>query len=145
MSKISKRRLNIKRSDNLGFHRSVSYIGNAMIKTFFTYLVSQLTVLLVLCFIASLICCGDADSLKGKSNEDFASLICSLLDRHESSAGNSLGSKTKDCSCVCHVPTLTANSIALSYCPPHQEIIPAANFTTTSAPTRIILRPPIAA
>ena len=98
---------------------------------------------LVLCFTACLFWCGDAD-WTGQTNEDCASLICSLLNKDKSATQNSIGGNSKNCSCVCHTPTVTTNTVNLSQYPTQQQATVALAFETPSTPARCIFRPPIA-
>ena len=98
--------------------------------------------LLVLTFTLSLFWCGDPDCLAGKSNEDCASLVCSFLDKHDTSSSDASG-PTKDCSCVCHIPSLSSNAPTLSYHPVLQKVVFELTLTEISSPSHSLFRPPI--
>jgi hypothetical protein len=100
--------------------------------------------LLVMCFTTCMFMCGDADCLTGNGDENCASLLCSLLNRHDAASQNPASGADKDCSCVCHAPTITSSTFNFDYHP----ILHKNAFTVTgsipSAPNRLIYHPPLA-
>jgi hypothetical protein len=108
-------------------------------------MIRSASILLLFCFTASLLWCGDADCLTGMSNEDCASLICSLLNNHDSSRDNSLGTNAVDCSCICHLPALSTPVFDFSLSTNVLTSSFYSTFVVPSAPARLIYRPPIAA
>lgn len=119
--------------------------STVMMKRISTYLIFPTGFLLALCFTASLFWCGDAECLTGAGNEDCTSLICSLLDKHDaSSTQNSLGGSSKDCSCVCHVPTVAAEPHGVSYVPTAQYYVSVVTSNIPSSLERLVYHPPIA-
>jgi hypothetical protein len=100
--------------------------------------------LLAVCFTASMFMCSDADCLTGNGDEDCASLLCSLLSKHETAPQNAASGMNKDCSCVCHVPTVIGPVFNFNYHPASQyntvigilQILPAYN--------RLVYHPPAA-
>jgi hypothetical protein len=102
--------------------------------------------LIAFAFTLSLFWCGDPECLSGTSNEDCSALICSLLDKHDtSSAQNSSGGSSNNCTCVCHIPTVTADAFVVRYVPTFQYFTPVVDSDTPSALERLVYRPPIAA
>ena len=59
----------------------------------------------------SLVWCGDTICITGTSHDDCTSLICSVNSNGTHSSQNHPGGNTKDCSCVCHVPSIVSSSI----------------------------------
>ncbi len=66
---------------------------------------------LLLCFTASLLWCGDTNCIAETSHDDCPSLICSLNSNGTHSSQNHPSGNTKECSCVCHVPSIVSSSI----------------------------------
>lgn len=114
-----------------------------MISFLSRYLFRFVGFLLVLTFTLSLFWCGDPDCLAGKSNEDCPSLVCSFLDKHDTSSSDA-SSPTKDCSCVCHIPSLSVNATTLSYYPALQQGVFELTLAEISSPSHSLFRPPIA-
>ncbi|HWP83129.1 MAG TPA: hypothetical protein VNN76_10795 [Bacteroidota bacterium] len=114
-----------------------------MIQAYQRHIVPFAALLIAVVFTLSLFWCGDPDCLTGNSNEDCASLICSLLDKHDTSSSTS-GASSNDCSCVCHVPTIAGGYFdVVSYSSQQYSFLPA----TTALPfgfDRLIYRPPVA-
>lgn len=112
-----------------------------MIQKIFQHIVPLAGLLILVTFTLSLFWCGDPECLTGQSNEDCASLVCSLLDKHETAS--SASGSTNDCSCVCHLPTITDSNIDLVFYPSQPlSFLPSA-VVPPSIPTRLVYRPPI--
>jgi hypothetical protein len=101
--------------------------------------------LIVVCFTASLFFCGDADCLNGNSDENCASLLCSLLNKHGAPSQEASSGDAKDCSCVCHLPIVISPAFSLGYHPITSDNTLVANLPVPSAPNRIVYHPPAAA
>ena len=115
-----------------------------MVKDFSKHAVYSANLLLVVVFTVSLFWCGDAECLAGSSHDNCASLICSLLNNHDTSTQDTSNSSTKNCSCVCHTLTVTGKITTFSYYPPvHQTHIESFHYTPSSPP-HIIDHPPLA-
>jgi hypothetical protein len=99
----------------------------------------------VVCFTVSMFICGDAGCLSGKSNENCASFLCSLLNKHNTSSQDTSGGNTKDCSCVCHVLTITTPTFSLDYHPIAQNSSFVVISIVSSAHLRLVYRPPATA
>src|SRR5574342_744650 len=82
-----------------------------------TSLFRNVGVFFVVCFTVSMFMCGDDDCLTGNGDENCASLLCSLLNKHAATSQNAASGADKDCSCVCHVPTIIAPVYNFSYHP----------------------------
>lgn len=95
-------------------------------------------------FCASLFWCGDLDCLSGKSNEDCSALMCSILKTHDLPSTASSTESSKDCSCVCHVPSLTSRSIQFTFSASAEASIFSEPSLAPSSPNRPVFRPPIA-
>ncbi len=67
---------------------------------------SHISTLLIVCFTAALFWCGDAECMSGTDEDGCASLVCSLLCGGASPKDGESDGGTKDCSCVCHVPSV---------------------------------------
>jgi hypothetical protein len=113
-----------------------------MMKILSTYCIYPIGVLLLACFTLSLLWCTDVDCLTGTSDEECMALICSLLDKHNMPAEKSAAGNSKDCSCVCHAPTLSIRTFKFNYFPDTQRSIIVAAFTIPSTPSRPIYHPP---
>ncbi|MDZ7290317.1 MAG: hypothetical protein ONB44_08560 [candidate division KSB1 bacterium] len=104
------------------------------------------SLLLVICFTVSLLFCGDADCLNGNSNEDCASLLCSLLNKHDaSSSHDSFRGAGKDCSCVCHLPAVIPPVFGFDYHPLSLDNSLTAVTFVPAAPVRLVYHPPATA
>jgi len=47
--------------------------------------------------------CGDANCLQGKSDENYATLLCAILAKHAVPASESDDSSDYSCDCYCHL------------------------------------------
>lgn len=101
--------------------------------------------LLALGFAASMFMCGDADCLTGAGDENCASLLCSLLSKHDAASQNAASGADKDCACVCHVPTVAGHIFNFSYHPVTQYNTAFATLQISSIPPRLVYHPPAAA
>lgn len=110
-----------------------------------TFCLRTAGLLIVVCFTASLFFCGDADCLNGKSDEDCASLLCSLLNKHDAPSHDASGGNDKDCSCVCHLPVVMTPAFSFDYHPITRDNTLVATLFVTSAPNRLVYHPPAAA
>lgn len=81
-----------------------------MIHTFLTYAIRPAGLLLVVVFASSLLWCGDAACWAGSSDDQCASLICSLLPSHATPHENHNDNCSTECMCVCHMPTIPAKA-----------------------------------
>jgi hypothetical protein len=98
----------------------------------------------VICFTISMFICGDADCLRGKSNENCVSLLCSLLHKHASPSQNSQSGAGNECSCVCHVLTIIGPTFSFNYHPMAQYNTAIVMLQISSAPNRLVYHPPAA-
>src|SRR3990172_4503136 len=105
-------------------------------------LFKMLAAFLVFCFTVTLLWCGDAECLKGNSTDDCASLVCSLLNKHNPSDLNSTNRSLDDCSCVCHVPTVTTSQVDFLLRLSFQTVTSTETSRIFSTPNRLIYRPP---
>jgi hypothetical protein len=99
---------------------------------------------LAISFTAAMFMCGDAECLTGDGDENCASLLCSLLSKHEAASPDNFDGNAKDCSCVCHVPTITASTFSFNYHPISYENAFILTASIPSAPNRLIYHPPLA-
>jgi len=97
--------------------------------------------LLVVGFSVSMFMCGDADCLTGNGDENCASLLCSLLNKHDAPSQDA-ASSAKDCSCVCHAPTITTSTFSFAYHPSSYENAFTLIVSVPSAPNRLVYHPP---
>jgi hypothetical protein len=98
--------------------------------------------LLAFCFALSLFMCGDADCLTGNGDENCASLLCSLLSKHDAASQNAASGASKDCSCVCHVPTAIVPIFSFCHYPASQYNRAVVSLQISSAPHRLVYHPP---
>jgi hypothetical protein len=110
-----------------------------------TFYLRTTGLLIVVCFTVSLFFCGDADCLNGNSDEDCASLLCSLLNKHHVPSQGASGGNAKDCSCVCHLPIVLSPAFSLDYHPITCDNTLVVNLPFSSAPNRLVYHPPAAA
>jgi len=107
------------------------------------------SILLLFCFTASLLWCGDAECISGSGTQDCNSLLCNLL-QHPSvpmgntSNGHSFRAVDRDGSCICHLPLLPVNPIIHTY-----EFLstPAYSNTDLFSPSpelKHVFHPPVA-
>jgi hypothetical protein len=101
--------------------------------------------LLLFCFIISLVWCGDADCLSGEGNNNCASIVCSLMGKHDDQGTSTEQEDAPDCTCVCHLPSIPSNpldfTIELTAERSSIHLLPFALETPAATP----FRPPIAA
>ncbi len=114
-----------------------------MIQGYLRHIVSFGGLIIAVVFTLSLFWCGDPDCLTGNSNEDCASLICSLLDKHGTASSTS-GTSSKDCSCVCHVPTVAGSHFDVAYYPSQHHSFLPVSVELPFGFDRLIYRPPLA-
>lgn len=98
--------------------------------------------LLAFLFAVSMFMCGDAECLTGQGDSNCASLLCSLLDKHETSPQNPTSSADQDCSCVCHVLTIVGPIFNFKYFPVVKCNSDAVGVQIPSTPHRLIYHPP---
>ncbi len=101
--------------------------------------------LLAFCFTASMFMCGDAECLTGNGDENCASLLCSLLNKHETTSQQAASGADEDCSCVCHVPTIIGPIFNFSYHPIAQYNTAAVELQIFSAYYPLVYHPPATA
>jgi hypothetical protein len=101
--------------------------------------------LLVICFAASLLFCGDADCSGSDNEKECTCLLCVLLHHHGASSPGSSSSNNADCSCVCHVPTIIGSIFSFAYYPIAHDNTFAVISSVPLAPNRIVYRPPATA
>src|SRR3970040_285930 len=109
------------------------------------YFAQSVVVLITICFTISLVWCGDADCITGTSDDNCASLVCSLLGKHKTPSDGSSTKNVAQCTCLCHVPMIEhmtaifrhAQSVELAFLP--------YLFAIPSPPSKVVYRPPIAA
>ncbi len=111
---------------------------NALTKTF----LCPLGGLLAFSFIATMFVCGDIDCLAGEGDGGCASLFCSLLNKHDAASQSAARAADRDCSCVCHVPTVIGPVFGFSYSPIAQYNTAAIVLQIPSAPRRPVYHPP---
>lgn len=81
-----------------------------------TNVASSVSLLLIVSFNISLFWCNDVNRFDSRGNNNQGTSISSLKDQQAASLQNALELNTSDCSCICHVPMIAANTAALSYC-----------------------------
>ncbi len=101
-----------------------------------------LGLLLAVCFTASLFICGDADCSGSNNDKDCTCLLCAVLHNHGASSPDSFSGTNKDCSCVCHVPTIVASTFSFDYHPISRDNIFIVIASVPLAPNRIVYHPP---
>lgn len=138
--------MNLQNASNFILFSKKKYVSlnEVLTQIFNSKLIHTMTMFSVICFTVSLFWCGDPDCLSSSSKENCASLVCSLLSRHENSNQNPVTGNVKDCSCVCHLPTISPNTATLLYCPILRQSIVELTFAKISSPSHSIFRPPIA-
>jgi hypothetical protein len=113
-----------------------------MIHFFSTYAIRPAGLLLVSVFAASLFWCGDAACWSGASDGQCASLICSLLTRHNTSNETHNGDCSAACMCVCHTPTILEIDFDIEHHLPAHNTAFEFTASTPYSPARSIYRPP---
>lgn len=113
-----------------------------MIHFFSTYAIRPAGLLLVSVFAASLLWCGDAACWSGASDGQCASLICSLLTRHNTSNESHNGDCSAACMCVCHTPTILEIDVDIEHHLPAHNTAFEFTASTPYSPARSIYRPP---
>jgi hypothetical protein len=101
--------------------------------------------ILAVCFTVSMFMCGDANCLAGDSNEDCASLLCSLLSKHNNASQNPSGDAAKECSCVCHLPTILTPALGFDFHPISHSHNLITSLRLPAAPNRLVYHPPATA
>jgi len=105
-------------------------------------LIKPVGLFLLFFFPALLLWCGDPDCLAGKASENCASLICSVLGKHDGSSQNTVGMDSSACSCVCHIPALSSRSPLKLFSSHSQDNLLKTTFFIPFAPIRTIYHPP---
>ncbi len=116
-----------------------------MIKYIATYAIHPTGSLLAILFTVSLLWCGDADCWSGASDDQCASLICSLFANHQGSSQEEHGDCAAECSCICHMPTLPVLAFGVEYHPPMFNRTTDIVTSVPLSPTRTIYHPPLTA
>ncbi len=116
-----------------------------MITRLFQLCLFALGLLVVFSFAVSQFYCGDAGCLNGNSDENCASLLCSLLNKHEAASQHAASGANKDCSCVCHWPAVMTPVFIFAYHPTIHNHIFASSLFVHSIPNRLVYHPPAAA
>jgi len=111
-------------------------------KRLFKKAVLVVTLFQVLLLTLLLFWCGDADCWSGASDDQCASLICSLFANHAGTNEGNGGSS--DCTCVCHTPTMLVRVFDTNYHPPLLKAGIEITVSAPSAPPRLIYHPPLA-
>lgn len=119
------------------------FVGT-MMKYIATYAIHPVGSLLTILFTVSLVWCGDAECWSGSSDDQCASLICSLFANHNGSSKDESGTRS-DCACDCHVPTIVQHTCDTSYYPPVVNAGIDVVKSSLSAPPRPVYHPPLAA
>jgi hypothetical protein len=92
--------------------------------------------------LLGLIFCGDADCLKGGSDENCATLYCSVFAKH-AAASNTDSGQNDSCQCYCHA-LINLPKIAFTAVPlPVTSFNPSEGLCLVSAPVRNIDHPPL--
>lgn len=130
--------------EDFAFNIPSSYIVNSMTKYISTYVIHPVGSLLAILFTVSLLWCGDADCWSGSSDDQCASLICSLFINHSGSSQDGNGDSSTDCTCVCHMPTIPIHAFGFEYDPPVFNRGIDIVATVPPSPTRPIYHPPLA-
>ena len=124
-------------------HHFIVYC-TTMMKYIATYAIQPVGSILAILFTVSLLWCGDADCWSGASDDQCASLICSLFANHAGSTQEEHGDAT-ECSCVCHTPTIPVLAFGVEYNPPVFNGTTDIVASVPLSPTRTIYHPPLAA
>lgn len=98
--------------------------------------------LLAFSFIATMFVCGDIDCLTGEGDGGCASLFCSLMNKHDEASQSAARAADRDCSCVCHVPTVIGPVFDFSFFPNAQYNTADIVLQIPSAPSRLVDHPP---
>jgi hypothetical protein len=116
--------------ENMRFRRSQEISGRFIALALFAQLLG-------------LFFCGDADCLQGGSDENCASLFCSVFAKHTSAASTSDSGQNDSCQCFCHA-LINLPKIAFAAVPlPATSFHPAEGLSLVSAPVRNIDHPPL--
>jgi hypothetical protein len=99
---------------------------------------------LAILLAVSLIWCGDAGCQSGAADDQCASMICALYANHSGTTKDE-STTHADCTCVCHVPAIVADSLAVVLSPPLFQRVFESTFFIPSSPNRAIYRPPLTA
>ena len=105
---------------------------------------SSVSLLLIFCVNVSLFWCNDGNRPRITSDDNRGTSICSFQDKQTGLQQYALDLNQSDCSCICHVPTVTTSPFNLSYHPAVQQGM--VNFTLAAISESLppVFRPPIA-
>jgi hypothetical protein len=115
---------------------------------YFSHMIHQqqnIFILLAICFVISLVWCGDISCLNGTSDENCSSLLCNLSGNHSSSSDSAQNNSVDNCTCVCHTPTVTGQSCSVTLFLHSQNYCSEFTFHIPSSPNRLLYRPPLVA
>jgi hypothetical protein len=76
-----------------------------MIFNFVKYLVRKVAVLMALIIVTSLFWCGDDDCSFVATNDQCATVLCSVPAGQDAPSRQHSDDAHQECTCICHVPT----------------------------------------
>ena len=105
---------------------------------------SSISFLLVFSFGVSLFWCNDGNRFQIRANDNQGASVGSLQDLQACSQQNALDVSSSDCSCICHVPMIAANTFVLLHFPVQLQPASISIPANSSDFSNRIFRPPIA-
>ena len=120
------------------------------LRAFFSILVMQMNAyrsilkVVLFCFTISLIWCGDADCLSGSGEDNCASIVCSLLVKHDDVSAKDVQQDAPNCTCVCHLPSIPLASEAFAITLTGERTSDQIRQFTLETPSATPFRPPLA-
>ena len=105
----------------------------------------SISVFVAFCFSISIFWCIDFDCVNATAADQCVASLNGSLGNHENSSTNSNDNHSNNCSCICHAPSIEYKMAMLSYSPSMEIVVVWFSTNVTSAPSRTLFRPPIAA